>query len=462
MSRITIIALLFPPIQQIGARRPLRLANHLVRQGHRVTVYAVHPRTPGLGDYTGVDPATLSEIDPRVRVIRTPSFHGFKIIIGWRDRWRRRRGGPGAGAAGTPVGGPAPSPKVASSAATTSGGVKQVISRIQGWFAIPDTFTGWIVTTLPGLLVRSILRRPHAIYVTAPPWSPLILGVLTGKLLRVPVHVDFRDPWTLNPYVQAPPLSVRLERWVVRNSASLMATTEVMAQNFRRVYPECADRVLAVYNGYDQKTRRRIEELRRRTPRRQSGKFVVCHLGTLYPARMPRSLAELLAQVAVGWGQPRPLRFRFLGRVWEPATLIEAFASAGIGSALELPGEVGSQEALGEAVGADVLLLLQLGTSQQVPAKLFEYVFTGNPLVCAADEGSETARLVEKYHLGHVLSSRESADALLRYLEGQCRGSIVTGRLDKAFEGDFDGERLAEVMSRVVLAGGSPSSSPSA
>jgi glycosyltransferase involved in cell wall biosynthesis len=450
MSRISIIALLFPPIQQIGAKRPLRLANYLAGQGHDVTVYAVHPGTFGLGDYCGVDPALLGDLDPRVKVIRTPSVHGFKVVIGWRDRIRRWR------ALRTTGGRPSLPTDLTSSSAPAVGGNRDdgtldIVTRIQSLFAVPDTFSGWVLTTLPVMLIRSVFRRPLAIFVTAPPWSPLMLGVLVGKILRIPVHVDFRDPWTLNPYVQAPPLSVRLERWVVRNSGSVITTTEAMAADFRRVYPEKRDRVVAIYNGYDQSTRERVEKLRKQSLRGGAGPFVVCHLGTLYPARMPRRLAETLAQVAARWRQPRALRFRFLGRVWEPAPLVAAFAAAGVAEALELPGEVPSQQALEEAVKADALLLLQLGTGQQVPAKLFEYAFTGSPMVCAADEGSETARLVAGYGLGCVLSGDEPPEVLLHHLERLGHSKVEDDARAASFEADFDGKHLAAEMAHVVI-----------
>jgi glycosyltransferase involved in cell wall biosynthesis len=448
MKRIAIVALLFPPIQQIGARRPLRLANYLVEQGNDVTVYAVHPRTPALDSYCRVDASLLGGIDSRVRVVRTPSFHGSKILLGWRDRVRRWRSGTASGHVKPTAEGPA-AEMTQSKESAPGTGLKEAISRLMDVFDVPDTFSGWIVTTLPVILARSIGKRPDAIYVTAPPWSPLVLAVLAGKILHVPVHVDFRDPWTVNPYVKATPTSTKIERWVLRNSHSIIANTESMAEDFRRACPALSDRVLTLYNGYEEATRRRIEDMARRVARDPGGPFVVSHVGTLYPARMPRAMARLLASVAQQWRVARPIRFRFIGPVWEPAPLLEEFAAAGVSSAVQLAGEVSSEQALVETVSADVLLLLQLGTRQQVPAKIFEYAFSGNPLLCAADRDSETLRLVAGYGLGKVIDEQTDSRDVLDYLV-----SLADRRSDTSpgprFLGDFDGSHLAQQMARVM------------
>ena len=108
-----------------------------------------------------------------------------------------------------------------------------------------------------------------------------------------------------------------------------------------------------------------------------------------------------------------------------------------------------ASEALAEQVAADVLLLLQPGTDIQVPAKLFEYALTGNPILCLAREQSEAARIVNEYGLGTVVGDTNTKSlelALRRLLDEEYRRP----GLDR-FLADFDGEKLARDMARRIV-----------
>jgi glycosyltransferase involved in cell wall biosynthesis len=475
--RVTVLAYFFPPVNQVGYKRPLRLVDYLRKEGHDVTVYAVSPSTPQLWNFTGVDPDLVKLIPPGVKVVRTPSIHPIKGLLGLRDRLKGKNS-PGvhgtrveikSAAAAAPgaatTDGPAKTAPAAPAAAATvppalrepapKGRAQSLIDTIQGWFEVPDPYWGWILTTLPGLLLRTLLFRPKAIYVTAPPWSPLLAAVIAGKLLRIPVHADFRDPWTINKYWKAKKVSRVLEGWVMRNCASVIANTESMGKAFRESYPELGSRLSVVYNGYEADTAAAMGALREKVaPAKRRDLFTVTHIGMLYPNRMPRSLAATLAEAAAAWKGPRPLRLRFVGNVMDPAPLLEEFGRRGVIDVLEFTGEVKTSKAREEQVLADVLLLLQSGTMEQIPAKVFEYAFAGNPVLCVADKGSETADLVERYALGEVMHGGEEASAWLARFEALCRSGDGGWAIPEKFLQEFDGPRLSERMFREMLAKG--------
>jgi glycosyltransferase involved in cell wall biosynthesis len=467
--RVTVVAFLFPPINQVGYKRPLRLVDHLRREGHDVTVYAVSPTTPQLWNYTGVDSDLERLIPPGVRVVRSPSIHGVKGLIGLRDRLRGRQvtgkhGTEVKAAQVTTAKSASPSPsapgkaspdnsKPGSSSRSPVAKLRSMVDWVQGWCETPDPYIGWLLTALPGLLMRSLLRRPDMIYVTAPPWTPTLVAVLAGKILRIPVHADFRDPWATNKYWKAKKVASLLEAWVLKNSASVIANTHSMGETFLGAYPSLKSRLSVIYNGYEAETAALMGSLREKlTSQKRRNFFTVTHIGMLYPNRMPQALAACLARVAADWKGSRPLRIRFVGNVMNPAPLLEEFGRVGCLETLEFTGEVKTALAREEEVLADVLLLLQSGTREQVPAKVFEYAFAGNPILCVADAGSETARLVGDFGLGEVLHGEESPEEWGRRLEGLERGSSGSWVVPERFLQEFDGGRLAAKMFKGMLA----------
>ncbi len=319
------------------------------------------------------------------------------------------------------------------------------------WFLVPDHYTGWILTTLPLILLERLRGKVDAIFVTAPPWSGLITASLAGRILGIPVYLDYRDPWTFNPYWKAKHHRVSrfLEKWTLRTGKATIVNTASMEKEFLRQYPQLQDRIFTVYNGYEEETRLEMERLRKGQASNQA-EFVVSHVGVLYRDRMPQELARTLAAVSASWEGRRPIVFKFVGPVMEPADLQRAFAEAGQSHALRFTGEVAVLTARQEEANADVLLLLYPGSFLQVPAKVFEYAFAGNPILCVADEGSETADLVRRHRLGTLFNGSAPPEAIRSYLQEKEQSPREIIPPSSSFIEEFDGIKLSKRIFEIM------------
>ena len=326
------------------------------------------------------------------------------------------------------------------------------------WFLVPDHYTGWILTTLPLILLERLRGKADAIFVTAPPWSGLITASLAGRILGIPVYLDYRDPWTFNPYWKAKHhrVSRLLEEWTLRTGKATIVNTASMEKEFLRQYPQLQDRIFTVYNGYEEETRSEMERLRKGRASSQS-EFVVSHVGVLYRDRMPQELARTLAAVSASWEGRRPIVFKFVGPVMDPAVLQRAFAEAGQSHALRFTGEVAVLTARQEEANADVLLLLYPGSLLQVPAKVFEYAFAGNPILGVADEGSETADLVRRHRLGALFNGSASPEAIRSFLQEKEQSPRRIIPPSSSFIEEFDGTTLSERIFEIMTSTRRPS-----
>lgn len=445
--KILVVSFFFPPVSQVGYRRPLRFVEHFRRQGHEVSVFCVHPSTPGLRNYSGVDQALTAKIPSGVRVYRTPSLHGFKILLSIRDRMRKRKSdAPPPAAVSSSPGGPAAS-------ASRKGLPGRLVDAFMDGLSVPDPYWGWILTTLPIMLLDRARGKAQAIYVTGPPWSPMILGALVSRLLGIPMYLDFRDPWTLNRYWKGHPASRFLERKVLVSGKTVITNTTSMERGFLEAFPGLYGRIQTIYNGFESGVRQEMEQFRAEFGQDPKTEFIVSHIGMLYPSRMPASLAAIFAEVAMKWAGPKPIVFRFLGQVMDPAPLVDAFVRAGVPQSLQLVGEVKTSEAKREEVKADVLLLLQSGTQDQIPAKAFEYVFAGNEILGVADEGSETANLLKDHGLGTVFNGGESTAEFMAFLRNAADAKPGQREVPERFLMEFEGERLSSRMLAVLTGG---------
>lgn len=124
-------------------------------------------------------------------------------------------------------------------------------------FCIPDIFCGWI----PFTVIKGIWAiREHnidIIYVSCPPFSSGIIGVLLKLITKKPLILDFRDPFAVERlrFFRLPgftqKIKRRIEKWFVKKTDILVVTTEITKKSYIAQYPQVRDKIFAVHNGFD-------------------------------------------------------------------------------------------------------------------------------------------------------------------------------------------------------------------
>jgi len=115
------------------------------------------------------------------------------------------------------------------------------------------------------------------------------------------------------------------------------------------------------------------------------------------------------------------------------------------------PGLVPKSEALRIAQTSDGLLLIQPHTAIQVPAKLFEYIQIGRPILAHVPPGSETEAVLAKSGIRYVSayprSSPEEMDrALISYFHLPSEALPMAA----SFVEEFSAPRQAECLARML------------
>jgi glycosyltransferase involved in cell wall biosynthesis len=233
-------------------------------------------------------------------------------------------------------------------------------------------------TTWTGLGAAEVRRRLRgggydAVLATGPPFAALVAARLGHG--EVPLVVELRDLWAGNPaFDRGGPVLPRVESWVVRETAAVVAVTPEAADDLRRRHPDA--RVAEVTNGFEP------ELLERRRPT-ETPATTILHSGTL---TKDRPLAPLLRAL-----QP-PLRLVLHGYV-APEIQAEIEASS---ADVELLPPSGWQDAVERIADADVALITQArgaGDETAVAAKVYEYLALGKPVLCISDGGATEALL---------------------------------------------------------------------
>jgi len=100
-------------------------------------------------------------------------------------------------------------------------------------------------------------QKPQAIWVTADPWSGLLLASRMAKVFNLPLIVDFRDPFTLCPvrskrkvkWVQN--IEQYWERTIFEQAKAIVFTAKDTLFIYQNHYPGLKDKMALIHNSYD-------------------------------------------------------------------------------------------------------------------------------------------------------------------------------------------------------------------
>jgi len=312
----------------------------------------------------------------------------------------------------------------------------------------------WLAAALEHSFNANRAEPACAVLSTSPPLAAHLAALLFRLRFGVPWIADFRDPLAGNPFRNRPwarGYDEWLESVIVRNASAVLLTNDPAAERLRKRHPEAAPKIHVLWNGFDPQSPA-VRPAPAVSPRR------LVHAGSLYGPRRPDALLRALASLhRSGRLQPGEWLVQFIGP-FEADTFAgcaEALDSLQKAGLVELRGGLRPREELDAAVAqASLLLLLDLtgsAESVQVPAKLFDYIRTGLPVVAWSPAGSPTRSVLERSGLPCLLfepgePENQIAERLLAWLENP----PSPAQPSEWFLETFDGARQAGFVARLI------------
>ncbi len=346
----------------------------------------------------------------------------------------------------------APNPKTMATAAPIQARLARAIERIAPYHEKMP----WVPHAVAAADQLIPTERIACVVSTSPPVGTHLAAMWLKFRHRVRWVADFRDPLCGNPgraRKWAKPYDQALEQAIFGAADAVIAVTDSVRDEWIRRYPGWRDKFHLVWNGFDP------EETIVPVPPAGGGRRLLTHVGVLYAQRHPRGLvASLERLVRSGRMPPETFRLRLVG----PAQEAEAFVARpdvrflmGRGC-LELVNRLlPREEARSEMAASDFLLLIDIvnlaNIGYTVPAKLFEYVPVGRPILAITDQGSPVQRILSRSGVPAVfLYHEESAAEADAKVEGLFRLSAEPSPPSEWFLENFDGRRQAGTFARIL------------
>jgi glycosyltransferase involved in cell wall biosynthesis len=371
MKKVLIVAYHFPPqAESSGYLRSLKFCRYLPEDGWQPLVLTVHPRA-----YERTNPSQLGEIPRSVHVDRVFALDTQRHLS-FHGRYPRA-------------------------------------------LALPDRWVSWcLAAILSGY--RTIRREKcDVILTTFPIASAVLIGWILHRLTGTPWVADFRDSMT-EPDYPRDRSTWRVYRWLeqraARDASRLIFTASSAVRMYLERYPDLSpERCRLILNGYDEEDFRNLLP----SPAVHSQPLRLVHMGLLYPIeRDPkpffRAVSELQKDGKLDAARVQ-IEFRASGYESSYEPMIRA---EGIENLVHLLPPLPYRDALENSANADGLLLFQAACcDHQIPAKVFEYLRLGKPILALTSDTGDTAALLRQTG-GATIADSADWQAIYRELPG--------------------------------------------
>jgi glycosyltransferase involved in cell wall biosynthesis len=368
--KLLMVAFHFPPIAgSSGYLRTLKFAKYLPAAGVLPTILTVKPEV-----YPAFDKNAKPPLPPTTRVERTFALDARRAFA--------------------------------------------IMGKSLSILSLPDRYWSWV--PFGAAAGRRLARQGgiDALFSTYPIASAHLIGLILHRLTGKPWVADFRDPmW--DEFTSAQGLALRLrqriERAVLDRCSLAMVCTDAMYDLFCRRYPQHKAKLMNIPNGFDEEDFQGLEAPAARVP--GTGPVRLLHSGLLEPNdRDPVPFFKAVKALCGRRPGPAPVAVDLIAPSDED-NYRKIIAGLGLDGVINILPWRPYRKSLEAMAAADILLLFQ-GPScfSQVPAKLYEYMRAGRPILAVTPAAGETGKLVSSTGAGRVVA-HDDPEAIGKALE---------------------------------------------
>jgi glycosyltransferase involved in cell wall biosynthesis len=314
----------------------------------------------------------------------------------------------------------------------------------------------WARRMLSRARARVRETRPDLVYVSCPPFPHALSAVRLAREAGIPVVVDFRDAWSLDPHLSGGRIKraakrglcrwvyPRFERWVVESADAIITNTPSMRRAYVRAFERIEQRIHLVPNGFDDAD---FCESVERPPRERP---LLLHCGRL-SSTGGRSPELLLRGVRAAIDAGQMIELMILGD--DSEELRRYVRRFGLEGSVRTHAAVSHREAIRAMREADMLVVYQTPSRNgvtPVAGKTFEYLRSGRPILAVVPPG-DNADLVCRYAAVHALVTSEDPACVAAAIQDLLTraGRAVSTVPDPEFVKRYARRRIAERVAAI-------------
>ena len=327
------------------------------------------------------------------------------------------------------------------------------------WLYLPDENIGWLPFGVYNGEKIVKKEKIDVIYATSPIWTSLLIGFFLKKKTKKPFVVDFRDPWTGNPFVKYPTkfhkrFERKMEEAVLSQADYITVATDSIKNSLIKRYPFTKSKIETVTNGFDS------EDFKDLKIHKKTGTFTITYVGSIYGLLTAKPFLTALKELVEEKKEFREnIEVVFVGNYGkETPFLVKKF---GLEGNVRFVKYVPHKKGLEFMVNSQALLLLITieGSKGEgiLTGKLFEYLASRKPIIAVAPKNGLAASIIKSANAGTIVPPKDVQGlkmAIFDFYKQWKNGRLdsTTGSLEYIMQYDRRvlTQRLAQIFEKIT------------
>ncbi|MCF7792782.1 MAG: glycosyltransferase [Candidatus Cloacimonetes bacterium] len=404
MKRLLLVSYFYPPLGGPGVQRPLKLIKYLSESGWETDVITVEDIV-----FHSYDNKLAAENKAR-KVFRIPSYDPMSILKKTKPKEK----------------------KIKNIYFGTPEKIKKIIRNL---FPIDDKI-GWLPNVMKSSKKIFKENKYDAVMATMGPYTSGLIAFKLSQKYDLPLILDYRDHWTLNPYIKYSNLllSKHAKKWEkkILNRAEVVTTVgDVIRQDLISEFgKDLSDKILVMYNGWD-------EDDFPQKIKPKNNKIILRYVGNFYGHRSVKYLIKAVEKLDNSI--LKKIKIQLIGNYFKET--LETIQKSSCNELFDIKEQVDHSTAVMLMKTSDILLLFIASPNGKgvLTGKIFEYIRSERPIFAMIPPKGEAADILRK--LGHEnICAMEDVEMITENLKQLINSTEKNKLKEYKFDPNFDRE----------------------
>ena len=270
---------------------------------------------------------------------------------------------------------------------------------------VPDTKIRWYKHAVKDIKNRILKENDiDIIYSTSYPYTDHLIGLEIKKYTNKPWIVDLRDPWVGNKFIYERYGEKRknkereMEEEVIKNADLVINVTESISDEYKKRYPQYADKFTVITNGFDRDDLKNITKV-------NEDKFTIRYTGILSEGlsidSFIRAVEELLEEDKE---LEKDISIEFTG--FMPSEHNNIILKSNIKDKVTIRGYVSHGEALNLMASANINMIIlpdEENSKGIYTGKIFDCILIEKPILAIMPVDGIAAKLINDNNIGKAV-----------------------------------------------------------
>ncbi len=327
---------------------------------------------------------------------------------------------------------------------------KRIIRKL---FPIDDKI-GWLPFAYKQGVKLCSKTRYDAVMATIGPYTSAVVAYLVSKRRDIPLVIDYRDAWTLHPYMSF--LSIfhkkfaqSWERKILKWSDAISVNSKRLKDNLSAEFGDNLKRKIHVmYNAWDE---RDFPAILPKKAKKSAIEFF--YMGGFYGLQSPRYFISALDELHSENSLPDNVRVTFVGNYFYEVT--QLLKNCRAREIINILPQLSHKKVIEKMLSADVMILFVASYKGNgvIPGKLFEYLRSRKEILAMVPQDGETTEILKYY--GHTIICPMEDIAHIKTNFIKLCNEIFTGqknmyKIDQVYSREYQTEKFITFLQKKI------------